>query len=51
MEVTDYKCDCGETIIFEVKRTFLHPNTRNGFCPKCKTQYKLVGDKLIKKEK
>lgn len=43
------KCDCGGTIVFENKKTFVNPDEKQGICLKCKCQYKLVNGKLIKK--
>ncbi|MBR4004067.1 MAG: hypothetical protein IKI95_08520 [Clostridia bacterium] len=45
------KCPCGGTIVFESKKTFTDPEETNGICVKCRKQYKLVGNKLIGKEK
>lgn len=43
-------CDCGGKIVFETKKTFVHPDKKYGVCLKCKTQYTLENNaKLIKR--
>lgn len=46
----DILCKCGGIIIFEKKRTFIHPDQKNGVCINCHKQYVLKGDKLIEKD-
>lgn len=45
------KCSCGGVIVFDKTKTFTVPEEVNGVCIKCKTHFKLVDNKLIKKEK
>lgn len=48
--MTPNKCSCGGIIVFEDKKTFIHPEETNGICIKCKKQFKLTNNKLIEKE-
>lgn len=45
------KCSCGGIIVFDDTKTFTIPEEVNGVCIKCKTQFKKVDNKLIRKEK
>lgn len=45
----DYKCKCGGKIVFENKKTFVTPDTKNGVCIVCGKQVKLVNGKIIEK--
>lgn len=43
-------CNCGGKIVFETKKTFVHPDKKNGVCLKCKTHYTLVNNTKLVKE-
>jgi hypothetical protein len=43
------KCKCGGKIIFEKKKTFVIPSTKQGVCLKCGRQYILV-DGILKEK-
>lgn len=43
------KCKCGGQVIFEKKKTFVIPSTKQGVCPKCGKQYLLVDGVLKEK--
>lgn len=45
------QCHCGGIIVFEKVKTFIVPEETNGVCIKCRSQFKLVGNRLVEKEK
>lgn len=45
------KCKCGGEIVFEKKKTFVIPSVKRGICIKCKKQYELIGNLLLREIK